>query len=66
MYAFCYSIYRLLSISTITIVATTIAIMIPMVAGNRYMSAIDAGVGVGASVAAGACSTFMAVSAKDP
>ena len=46
MYAFCYSIYRLLSISTITIVATTIAIMIPMVAGNRYMSAIDAGVGV--------------------
>lgn len=56
---FCCLVYRLLSISTITIVATTIVIMITMVAGNRYMSAIDSGSGVGIGVAAGPSSTFM-------
>ena len=55
--------YRFLSISTITIVATAIATIIPMVAGSKYMSAMDAGGGVGAGVASGACITLNAVSA---
>ena len=63
---FLFAIYRFLSISTITSVAITIAIMMPMVAGTRYMSATDAGGGVDSGVAAGASSTFMAVSADEP
>jgi hypothetical protein len=53
--------YRFLSISTITTPTATIAMIMPIVAGRKYMSAMDAGVGVGAGVAAGASSTFIAV-----
>ena len=42
---------------------TAIATIMPTTAGTKYMSATDAGVGVGAGVAAGASSTPMAVSA---
>ena len=52
--------YRLRSISTITIVAIIMVTMMPMVAGSRYMSAIDSGVGVGAGVEV-VSSTFIAV-----
>jgi hypothetical protein len=41
----------------------TIAMIIPIIPGRMYMSAIDAGGAVGAGVAAGACSTYMALSA---
>jgi hypothetical protein len=44
-------------------VATTIAIMIPTVAGKKYMSAVVAGGAVGGAVAAGASSTPIAVCA---
>jgi hypothetical protein len=53
--------YRFLSIRIITSPTTTIAMIMPMVAGTKYMSATDAGVGVGAGVGSGADSTFMAV-----
>ena len=51
-------------ISTITMVATIIVIMMPMVAGSKYMSAIDAGVDVGGGVVV-ASSTFIAVRSYD-
>jgi hypothetical protein len=45
---------------------TMMAMIMPMVAGTKYISDIGIGVGVGAGVAAGASSTFMAVSADEP
>jgi hypothetical protein len=57
--------YRFLSISTITIVATTIAIMAAVPMPNTYVSVIGAGVGVGGGVACGGSTTFMAVTADD-
>lgn len=57
--------YRFLSIRIITNPITTIAIMMPVVAGKMYISAIDAGVGVGSGVGCGASSTYMAVSAYE-
>ena len=39
--------------------------MMPVVAGKMYISAIDAGVGVGSGVGCGASSTYMAVSAYE-
>jgi hypothetical protein len=59
-------VYRFLSIRMSTAPTTTIAIMIPVIPGRMYRSAIDAGMGVGSAVAAGASSTFMPVSAYDP
>ena len=38
----------------------------PIDTGMKYRSAADAGGDVGSGVAAGASSTFIAVSAKDP
>jgi hypothetical protein len=61
---FLLDVYRFLSISTISTAPTAmIATIMPAVAGTKYMSATDSGVGVGGGVAAGASSTFMAVSA---
>ena len=45
---------------------TEIAIIAPAPMPNRYVSIIDAGVGVESGVAAGAYSTVMLVSAEDP
>ena len=56
--------YRFLSISTIMMVATIMVTMMPIVAGNKYMSAIDVGWDVGGGVV-GASSTFMAVNPYD-
>ena len=42
------------------------AMIMPMVELNKYISVMGAGVGVGTGVAVGDSSTFMAVSAKDP
>ena len=44
---------RLRRANTITIAATTIATMMPMVAGIMYMSAADSGVAVGPGVTVG-------------
>jgi hypothetical protein len=41
--------YRFLSISTIMAPTTMIATIMPIVAGTRYMSAMDAGVGTRAN-----------------
>ena len=48
---------RFLSISINTTPTTAIAMIMPAVAGTKYSSAADAGVGVGAGVASGASST---------
>lgn len=45
---------------------TTIATIIPAVAGTRYVSATDAGSGGGVGVDAGASSTNKRVRAKEP
>jgi len=57
------AVYRFRSIRMITSPITTIAMIMPVDTGRKYMSATDAGVGVGGGVAAGGSSTFMAVSA---
>ena len=44
---------------------TTITIMIAMIPGTMYMSAMDAGIGVGSGVGSGAFSTLMAVTAEE-
>jgi hypothetical protein len=56
--------YRRLSISTITATPAMIAMIMPIVAGKMYVSAIDCAGGVG--VACGASATFMKVSAHEP
>jgi hypothetical protein len=58
--------YRRLSISTITATPAMIAMIMPIVAGKMYVSAIDCAGGVGVGVACGASATFMKVSAHEP
>ena len=43
--------YRFLSIRMITKPTTTMATIMPSVAGSKYMSAVDGGIGVGSGVA---------------
>jgi len=59
-------VYRVLSIRIITSPTTMIAIIIPIIPGRMYTSAVEAGIGVGSIVAARASSTLMAVSADEP
>jgi hypothetical protein len=55
--------YRFLSISTITTVATMITMRMTIDIGRKYMSASDAGGGVGGAVGVGSSNTLNAVSA---
>ena len=61
-----FGVYRFLSSRKSSSPTAMIATIMPAVAGTKYMSATDAGVGVGAGVASGASSTFTAVSANEP
>jgi hypothetical protein len=51
--------YRFLSIGTSTNPAIAIAVIMPIVAGKKYVSAIDGAGGVGVGVACGASATPM-------
>jgi hypothetical protein len=57
---------RFLRTSKMTAPTTTIAIMIPMTAGTKYRSIVEAGVGVGVACAAGSFSTTSEFSAVEP
>ena len=54
-------LYRLLNIRINRAKIATIATIMPADTGMKYRSAADSGDAVGSAVAAGACSTFMAV-----
>ena len=57
--------YRLLNSKTSKAKTTSMATIMPIDTGTKYMSATDAGIGVGAAVAAGASSTKTEVTACD-
>jgi hypothetical protein len=60
-------VYRFLNSNNTSRARTmSIAMIMPIYTGRKYMSATDAGVGVSGGVAGGASSTFMAVSANEP